>query len=102
MGKKHKVAERYLQLRGYRKLGSCEGFLVFDDEGELVFVNVIASDEFSESSYEELKESFEHAMIAWFEEHQADDDFIIRCDEVCIVKAGNNRAIVRHYVNAIS
>lgn len=103
MGKKHKVAERYLQLHGYGKLGSCEDFLVFDDEGTVVFANIVVSDEeFIESSYKELRESFEHAMIAWFAEHREDHDFDIRCDELCIVKISPNRTLIRHYLNCIN
>lgn len=99
-----KVAERYLKLRGYEKLGNCHNFLVFNDEnGELVFVNVLVGKEgFIESSYKELKPDFEQAMLAWFAEHHADEDFVVRCDELCITKVSNDRALIRHYINALN
>lgn len=99
-----KAAERYLQLQGYEKLGSANNFLVLDDEdGTIVFVNVLASKgEFIESKRFELKQDFERALFKWYEDHPADQDCKLRCDEICISVLSDSRALVRHYVNVFN
>lgn len=99
-----KATIRYLKLMDYKHLGSINGFEVFeDDEGYIVFVNTTWSmGEFKESNVDTLRYEAETAMVQWFNDHDEICDIPIRVDEVQINIIKNDRAIIRHKVNAIN
>lgn len=98
------AARRYLQLLGYEEIGEANGFLVCQVEDGLVFVNVcgrIKGDEFPESDTDSLRWEFEKAFLEWMTEHPDEADFHVSCDEVSVNIIREDRALVRHYQNAI-
>jgi len=100
-----KGARRYLNLYGYDVLGeTSNGFLVCQNEDDLVLVNVCwacNASEFPESDVETLRHDFEEAMFEWVQKYPDDADYKVSCDEVQFNIIRNDRALVRHCVNAI-
>ena len=98
-----KACKRYMQLMEYKHLGSVDGFEVFEDEdGYIVFVNTTYSTSgFAESDIETLRSEAEIAMVHWFSDHEEICDIPIRVDEVELYILNENRALIRHKVNAI-
>ena len=82
---------------------SCE-FMVMKDEEGVIFVAVdYALKAFPEFDERELRRDFEEAMILWFSEpeNRATTNIPIRCDHVGINVIHEDRALVRHLVNAV-
>ena len=102
-----KAARRYLELLGYVRLdqGTVNGFLVYDDDTDLVFINVCwKKSGFSQSSQEALRDSFEEALAEWFENPMNIEpaNFIVRCDEISVNILSDERALIRHTRNAFN
>lgn len=98
-----KASRRYLELMDYKHLGSINGFEVYeDDDGYIVFVNTTYSTScFAESDTKTLQSEAEVAMVQWFNNHEEICDIPIRVDEVQLNILGENRALIKHKVNAI-
>jgi len=101
-----KAAMRYLQLQGYEQIGARDGFLVCIVENGMAFVHVAVTQEGSEQVFcktdrQELRDKFEHAMLEWFEDFPADQDYRIFCDELSVNVISSNRAFIRHHQNVM-
>lgn len=78
---------------------------VAEDDGELVFVEVNASDD-PTADFDEIeaggmtRSEFERAMIAYLEGHEREDS-PIRFDSVCVRMTGEEKAVIRHHINCM-
>lgn len=95
--------KRYLEFKDYEYLGMQDEFLVYDDEGCIVFVCYdysIHSTGFIQHD-ESLIESFEKAMIKWYQDYPIDCSHPVRLDRISLVVVGDDRAVMKHYVNIL-
>ena len=98
-----KASRRYLELMGWKHLGTSNDFEVYEDnDGYYTFVNTTwSTNEFKESDKNTLQSEAEYAMTQWFSDHEELCDIPIRIDEVQLHVLSNSRALIRHKVNAI-
>lgn len=83
-------------------LGEQEGFLVFNTDEGVVFINTTWSDEeFKASNTEILRHDFEMAMELWFTDHNEMVNIPVRCDEIALHIIGEEHALLRHHVNVV-
>ena len=112
--KARKAVIRFLQLRGYEILDDdFAGFVVCNDKGEnrVAFVFIEASPDgsgfddieaFPEVEEDELRRNFETAMVAWaLCMHGEVPEGDIKLDVVRLIKVSDDRAIIRHHINAM-
>lgn len=103
------AAKRYLELKGYELVEeqAQDGLLVWRDEDDLVFVNVIYDhNKFPRTSREELRSWFEDAVVAYLKEQEEPIECNLRMDELAFNiidenKSDIGKAILRHCVNVI-
>lgn len=101
-----KAARRYLSIQGYDILGSTDDFIVCDTEDGMVFCHVIYrtdGSKYPESKLNDLRTKFEQVMFEWFKDRNHDDmvDLSVSCDEIQMLILNPDRALIRHYVNAV-
>ena len=107
-----KAAMRYLELRGYEVVGQayCPGGRVTVDivareegTGDLHFVMIChvthGQEPFAERDRWGLRSDFEALAACWLEEHPEDTDIRVVPDCLSFLLVGDNRALLRHYVN---
>lgn len=103
------AAARYLEFKGYEivdKDWPCEAGIVdivaYDVDGTLAFVNVRTShDGFQDPGCEAAKRRlFEAVALAYLGEHDVVDTQV-RYDDICLVPVGDDRAMLKHHVNAL-
>lgn len=99
-----KASRRYLELMGWKHLGVSNSFDVYeDDEGYIVFVNTTwARSNFAESDIKTLRSEAEVAMVYWFTDNEEICDIPVRVDEIQLNILNDNRALIRHKINAIN
>lgn len=106
------AAEVFLERRGFGiiecpyKDADSDGpiDIIAEDEGSMVFVAVkCRKDGDSLPTYEPDREELESFACRWFREH-ADDysDMPFRFDFISILVIAEDRAIIKHYVNAMA
>lgn len=77
--------------------------LVARDEDAMVFVDVTATDRF-EGGFSEgnlTREQFELLAAMWLGEHETEGDITVRFDRIDLIVVGDNRALLRHNINAL-
>ena len=103
------AAARYLELKGYEVVDRdwpCEAGIIdivaYDVDGTLAFVNVRTSrDGFQDlGNYAAKRRLFEAVALAYLGEHDV-EDAQVRYDDICLVPVGNDRAMLKHYMNAL-
>lgn len=100
-----KVVKQYMdRVRNAKFLGEVNDFILFEEEDEVV-VFVKPSYEigkFPNPKRDRMRKDFEEAMITWFSEPENRDkaDFPLRCDSFEVNVLNEDRALVRHVVNA--
>ena len=106
------ASEIYLEAKGFEPIGEIDGFSVYYDNDDLVFVKIRFVDKSEElSDIDELddidelfgkpqldRKKFETAMVKWLVRNPEDGNHVVRYDEVAILYLGGNRAIMRHGV----
>ncbi|MBQ9041300.1 MAG: endonuclease [Eggerthellaceae bacterium] len=100
---------RYLELKGYKILeegwshgGDTAGYIVTDGYG-LAFVFGDAARNAGEGIPDRAadRKAFERLAAAYLTEHPEHADCPVRADVVALLVLSDNRAILRHHVNAI-
>lgn len=107
-----KAASRYLEHRGYTVLetawkcpaGTCD--VIAEDGDAIVFVDVSARRDTGKSFPSErrnagVRERREMVALAWFAEHEGAVDMAVRFDNIALLVMGDNRAMIRHHLNAL-
>lgn len=107
-----KAACRYLEHRGYTVLetawkcpaGTCD--VIAEDGDAIVFVDVSARRDAdkgfpSERCNAGVRERREKVALAWFAEHEDAVDMPVRFDNIALLVMGDNRAMIRHHLNAL-
>lgn len=107
-----KAAMRYLELRGYEVVGqaySPGGRVTVDivareeGTGDLHFVMVCkvthGQQPFAEADRWGFRSDFEAIAACWLEDHPEDVDVAVVPDCVSLLIIGEDRALLRHYVN---
>ena len=98
---------RFLKRKNYSILDrSPEGFAaVAKDADAVVFVEVRVRDS-AERGFDDGpvdRRGFELAAAAWLAEHgEVGADLLVRFDVVSLLILGNDRALLRHHINAAS
>ena len=106
------AAARYLELCGYEILErnwECpagEADIIARDQDTVVFVEVKTRSNFkkgfpSEAVTEKKRARYEK-IAAWYFHAYGGSDIPIRFDVIAILALGNDRGIIKHYVNAFS
>ena len=104
-----KAIGRYLQLKGYEILeeGWCHGSdkvdYIIDDCGCVAFVFGCVRDNLGKGIPEEPidRKRFERIAAAYLAEHPEHVDCEVRADAVSLLVISTDRAMIRHYVNAL-
>ena len=103
------AAARYLEFKGYEIVDRdwpCEAGVIdivaYDVDGTLAFINVRTSREgFHDPGNEAARRRlFESVALAYLGEHDVEDTQV-RYDDICLVPVGNDRAMLKHHVNAL-
>lgn len=101
---------RYLELKGYEILedGWCHGrdsvdFIATDEDDALVFIDCEVSENAGEGIPEEAPDckAFERIAAAYLAEADLSNTEV-RYDIVGVLILGENRALIRHHINAIT
>lgn len=104
------AAKRYLSRSGYELRStwdSADQFgLIAKDEGTVTFIRLISNGIEKDSFPDESKvsrEDFEQVAIDWFAKHDDADmlDVPVRFDVLSLKVLCEDRALVRHHVNAL-
>lgn len=109
-----KAAALFLEKRGFEIVEAgpekAEEFfpVVAKDDDELVFCGVTVRDSDSDGlptvgEEKDRRKLYESAAAEWLGRHQdafGDDSLAIRFDEIAILVIGENRALLRHHINA--
>lgn len=106
------AASRYLDHRGYTVLetgwtcpaGTAD--IVAKDGNAIVFADVASRSSAergfpSESHSKKERTRRESIAIAWLAEHEDVVDMPVRFDNIALLIVGNDRAMVRHHINAL-
>lgn len=101
-----KAGKRYMEFHGFEYLGeTSNGFHVFfNEEDGFRFANICMtykSVDFAKSDVNTLRYDFEQAVLEWFMEHDKPIDQPIHCDEISLNIVADDRAIIKHFVNAL-
>ena len=103
------AAARYLGFKGYEIVDQdwpCEAGIIdivaYDVDGTLALINVRTSrDGFQDPGNEAARRRlFESVALAYLGEHDVEDTQV-RYDDICLVPVGNDRAMLKHHVNAL-
>ena len=105
-----KAIGRYLELRGCEVLeegwahGEDKADYIMADEGAIAFVFGHVHENVGVGIPDERidRKSFERLAAAYLAEHPEHADCAVRADEVTVLILSNDRAMVRHCVNALS
>ena len=105
-----KAIGRYLELKGCEILeegwphGDDKVDYIVDDEGTVAFVFGQVSANCGEGipDWAIDRKEFERLAAAYFAEHPELADCAVRADMASILVLSNDRAIIRHHVNALS
>ena len=109
--KARKAATRFLDRRGYEILDrdfEVEGLgtvdVVCNDNETLVFTFVHGTNDGSDGFPEEKlnRDQAERLALAWMNEHEVEPDTHVRFDVVALVVIGNDRALIRHHISALT
>ena len=110
MKKAMKAIGRYLELRGCEVLedgwahGEDKADYIMADEGAIAFVFGHVHENVGVGIPDERidRKSFERLAAAYLAEHPELADCAVRADMVTALVLSGDRAIIRHYVNAIA
>lgn len=105
MDKFMKAAKKYLCLKGAEILGTEWRFIVFQDPNEdncLAFAYVADEDGYESTNKADLRRAFEHAAHCFLKENDIEFEGNLRCDLINFDVISNDRAILRHMINAIN
>ena len=99
------AAVKFLGLKHWRNIErvDCAPFDLIARDGEtLVFVHVEAATE-GEFPAEPTRADYERGMVAYMIENPGiiEPDVSVRVDTVTMALVGNDRALLRHHVNAV-
>ena len=106
-----KAATRFIERKGYELLETGwtppEGAvidLIADDEGTIVFIDVTANTTeeggFQNGKY--TREQLELAAACWLGGNMVEGDIAIRFDFIDMIVVSDDRALLRHHINAFS
>lgn len=110
-----KAAEKFVAHRGYEVLDTNwspeEGVaidLVAMEDDAVVFIDVTARNDVSKGLPEEdaagSRQRMEIAAAMWLSQHMDDERFLdatIRFDKIAMLVIGEDRALLRHHINAL-
>lgn len=104
MDKFMKAAEKYLCLKGAEILGTEWRFIVFQDlnDGSLAFAYIADEDGYESIDKADLRSAFEHAAHCFLKESDIEFEGNLRCDLIQFDVISNDRAILRHMINAVN
>lgn len=104
MDKFMKAAKRYLHLKDVEILGTKDRFIVFHDlnEDSQVFAYIANKDGYESIDKADLQHAFEQTAISFMKENDIAFEGDLRCDLIEFNVIKNNRAIVRHTINALN
>lgn len=97
------AAERYLKLTGRHIIYAdfLDKYIVMEDEDGLAIVDVFFTDEDMSTKFPTMKRDvFEDIIHKFFMQEHEPVDVPVRHDTIELFICGENRAIVRHHVNA--
>ena len=76
-------------------------FLVFEDDGELVFADVFCTTADLSTEFPKVERSvFEKAIYEYFSENPDIQDMAIRYDTIEVFVINTSRALIRHHIKA--
>ena len=97
------AVERYLKLTGRRIIYTdyLDRFIVAEDDEGLAFIDVFYTiDNMSNKSPVMKRETFEDVIHKFFLQEHEPVDVSVRYDVIRLTICGNDRALIRHHVNA--
>ena len=105
-----KAIGRILELKGCEILeegwshGKDKVDFIIDDDGCIAFVFGYVRDNLGKGIPEESidRKKFERLAAAYLAEHPEHVDCAVRADAISLLVLSDNRAMVRHYVNALN
>lgn len=96
-----KAAVRYLEITGHYVLSeNYDDFIVFDDEDSTVFAQLGWTIDGKVHEADMSRDRFEHVIAKWFAECDEVIECPIRFDIIHVTVIKDDRAIIRHHVNA--
>lgn len=105
MDKFMKAAKRYLGFKDAEILGTEDRFIVFqypDEDDCLTFAYVTDEDGYGSIDKATLRHAFEQAAALFLEENDIYFEGDLRCDLMEFDVIANDRAILRHMINAVN
>lgn len=99
-----RAAERYLKIKGYTILEpdfDGTGFIIAEDDDDvIVFIDVNYSTKMKDIIPNLSRDAFERMIFKYCKQLDAPLDKSIRYDTIEVFTLGEDRAIIRHRVNA--
>lgn len=95
------AAKHYFKLKGYRKPCAFGEHVAAYDGDTLVLARVKLCDVFSDAEKPE-RATMERVMLDWLASHPLDTDCPIRFDDIQMVRVAEDRAMVRHEIDALN
>ena len=101
-GKIKLAVEKFLELHEYEIYDEDFGpiqFVAYDPEDEaVVFIFVVEGMDTEATA--DMRKDFEASVMCWLSENDPDDSVRIRLDVIGVYVIGNNKAFIKHHVNA--